>query len=73
MTLTAASSTGERTARKNSPGAAPRTRRSGRLRRIGLPYLLLLPALLLELLVHLVPSGYICHAATVTKAAVPSP
>ncbi|MET9426431.1 sugar ABC transporter permease [Streptomyces sp. NPDC003036] len=55
MTLTAASSTGERTARKNSPGAAPRTRRSGRLRRIGLPYLLLLPALLLELLVHLVP------------------
>ncbi|MER7106887.1 carbohydrate ABC transporter permease [Streptomyces sp. NPDC000229] len=55
MTLTAASSTGERTARKNSPGAAPRTRRSGRLRRLGLPYLLLLPALLLELLVHLVP------------------
>ncbi|WP_344360751.1 sugar ABC transporter permease [Streptomyces gobitricini] len=55
MTLTAASTTGERTARKNSPGAAPRSRRSGRLRRIGLPYLLLLPALLLELLVHLVP------------------
>ncbi|MFJ8650249.1 carbohydrate ABC transporter permease [Streptomyces sp. NPDC093546] len=55
MTLTAASSTGERTARKDSPGAAPRPRRSGRLRRIGLPYLLLLPALLLELLVHLVP------------------
>jgi multiple sugar transport system permease protein len=54
MTLTAAPGTGERTARKNSPGA-PRTRRSGRLRRIGLPYLLLLPALLLELLVHLVP------------------
>ena len=33
---------------------APR-RRTGRIRRIGLPYLLLLPALLLELLVHLVP------------------
>ncbi|MFC7918304.1 carbohydrate ABC transporter permease, partial [Streptomyces sp. NPDC057386] len=30
-------------------------RRTGRLRRIGLPYLLLLPALVLELLVHLVP------------------
>ncbi|MFF3464578.1 carbohydrate ABC transporter permease [Streptomyces sp. NPDC001984] len=42
--------------RKTSPGAArePR-RRTGRIRRIGLPYLLLLPALLLELLVHLVP------------------
>ncbi|MBV2357994.1 sugar ABC transporter permease [Streptomyces sp. J2-1] len=37
------------------PGAARTPRRSGRLRRIGLPYLLLLPALLLELLVHLVP------------------
>ncbi len=34
--------------------AAPR-RRPGRLRRIGLPYLLLLPALLFELLVHLIP------------------
>ncbi|MER5296435.1 sugar ABC transporter permease [Streptomyces pharetrae] len=53
-TLTAAPGTGERKARENSPGA-PRERRSGRLRRIGLPYLLLLPALLLELLVHLVP------------------
>jgi multiple sugar transport system permease protein len=53
-TLTAAPGTGERKARENTPGA-PRTRRSGRLRRIGLPYLLLLPALLLELLVHLVP------------------
>jgi multiple sugar transport system permease protein len=30
-------------------------RRPGRLRRVSLPYLLLLPALLLELLVHLVP------------------
>ncbi|MDT9682878.1 sugar ABC transporter permease [Streptomyces sp. TRM76323] len=55
MTLTAAPGADGRTARKAPPGAAPRTRRSGRLRRIGLPYLLLLPALLLELLVHLVP------------------
>ncbi|MFF4399063.1 carbohydrate ABC transporter permease [Streptomyces sp. NPDC001480] len=39
------------------PGAAAREprRRTGRIRRVGLPYLLLLPALLLELLVHLVP------------------
>ncbi|WTO34159.1 sugar ABC transporter permease [Streptomyces achromogenes] len=35
--------------------AARAPRRPGRLRRISLPYLLLLPALLLELLVHLVP------------------
>ncbi|MDT0439557.1 MULTISPECIES: carbohydrate ABC transporter permease [Streptomyces] len=42
--------------RKDSPGAAARDpRRPGRIRRIGLPYLLLLPALFLELLVHLVP------------------
>ncbi|MET8574013.1 sugar ABC transporter permease [Streptomyces sp. NPDC005012] len=54
MTLTAAPGTGERKAREEAPGA-PRKRRSGRLRRIGLPYLLLLPALVLELLVHLVP------------------
>ncbi|MGW7495925.1 carbohydrate ABC transporter permease [Streptomyces luteogriseus] len=42
--------------RKSTHGAArgPR-RRTGRVRRVGLPYLLLLPALLLELLVHLVP------------------
>ncbi|MDG9715875.1 sugar ABC transporter permease [Streptomyces sp. DH24] len=41
---------------KSSPGTArgPR-RRPGRVRRVSLPYLLLLPALLLELLVHLVP------------------
>lgn len=32
-----------------------RRRRPGRLRRIGLPYLLLLPALCFELLIHLVP------------------
>ncbi|HWU05822.1 MAG TPA: sugar ABC transporter permease [Streptomyces sp.] len=55
MTTTAAPVPGERTAEKETPGAAPRRRRSGRLRKIGLPYLLLLPALLLELLVHLVP------------------
>lgn len=41
---------------KNSPGAARgKSRRPGRIRRIGLPYLLLLPALALELLVHLIP------------------
>ncbi|MFI9646422.1 carbohydrate ABC transporter permease [Streptomyces sp. NPDC052040] len=39
----------------SSPGAARGPRRTGRIRRAGLPYLLLLPALLLELLVHLVP------------------
>ncbi|MEU5361907.1 sugar ABC transporter permease [Streptomyces sp. NPDC005925] len=46
----------ERAVRKSSPGTArgPR-RRPGRTRRVSLPYLLLLPALLLELLVHLVP------------------
>ncbi|MGW7313500.1 carbohydrate ABC transporter permease [Streptomyces sp. NPDC054854] len=55
MTTTAPLPTGKRTVRKNNPGAAPRTRRSGRLRRISLPYLLLLPALVLELLVHLIP------------------
>ncbi|EDY60984.1 sugar ABC transporter permease [Streptomyces sviceus ATCC 29083] len=38
-----------------SGAAHPHPRRPGRIRRIGLPYLLLLPALLLELLVHLVP------------------
>ncbi|MET9701291.1 sugar ABC transporter permease [Streptomyces sp. NPDC006529] len=32
-----------------------RVRRTGRLRRTALPYLLLLPALLMELLIHLVP------------------
>ncbi|MEW2074552.1 carbohydrate ABC transporter permease [Streptomyces sp. NPDC012403] len=54
--MTATAPTAEATVRKSSPGAArgPR-RRPGRIRRIGLPYLLLLPALLLELLVHLVP------------------
>jgi multiple sugar transport system permease protein len=39
------------------PTAAPRRRRilPDRLRRAGLPYLLLLPALVLELLIHLIP------------------
>ncbi|MEU9700510.1 sugar ABC transporter permease [Streptomyces sp. NPDC047981] len=51
---------GRRTARRNvrktpSGEARPPRRRSGRLRRVSLPYLLLLPALALELLVHLVP------------------
>ncbi|MEU6285428.1 sugar ABC transporter permease [Streptomyces sp. NPDC047028] len=42
--------------RESIPGAAGASRRRpGRLRRVSLPYLLLLPALLLELLVHLVP------------------
>ncbi|RST03993.1 sugar ABC transporter permease [Streptomyces sp. WAC05374] len=54
-TTTAAPGTREPTAREHPSGSAPRPRRPGRLRRIGLPYLLLLPALLLELLVHLVP------------------
>ncbi|AXK31309.1 sugar ABC transporter permease [Streptomyces armeniacus] len=44
------------------PPEPPRTRRArlrvpARVRRAGLPYLLLLPALLLELLIHLVPMG----------------
>ncbi|MGA5147931.1 carbohydrate ABC transporter permease [Streptomyces griseoincarnatus] len=54
--MTATAPAAEATVRKSSPGAArgPR-RRTGRFRRLGLPYLLLLPALLLELLVHLVP------------------
>ncbi|MET7886700.1 carbohydrate ABC transporter permease [Streptomyces avermitilis] len=54
-TTTASAESGERTVRKDSPGAARGPRRPGRIKRIGLPYLLLLPALLLELLVHLVP------------------
>ncbi|WP_298572763.1 carbohydrate ABC transporter permease [Streptomyces luteogriseus] len=53
MTTTAPA---EAAVHKSPPGAAKGTpRRPGRIRRIGLPYLLLLPALLLELLVHLVP------------------
>ncbi|MFJ9856943.1 carbohydrate ABC transporter permease [Streptomyces albogriseolus] len=53
--MTATAPAAEATVRKSSPGAARGPRRTGRLRRVGLPYLLLLPALLLELLVHLVP------------------
>ncbi|WP_043734140.1 carbohydrate ABC transporter permease [Streptomyces zinciresistens] len=56
--------------RHTSPGTAdgPR-RRPGRIRRIGLPYLLLLPALLLELLVHLVPMviGIVMSFKTLTQ------
>ncbi|MET8825062.1 sugar ABC transporter permease [Streptomyces sp. NPDC004610] len=54
-TTTASAQAGESAVRESPPGTAPRPRRSGRLRRVCLPYLLLLPALLLELLVHLVP------------------
>ncbi|MFE5734632.1 carbohydrate ABC transporter permease [Streptomyces sp. NPDC056528] len=54
MTETVVTPPSERTVRKAAPGEARTPRRSGR-RRIALPYLLLLPALLLELLVHLVP------------------
>ncbi|MFD8972703.1 MULTISPECIES: carbohydrate ABC transporter permease [unclassified Streptomyces] len=54
MTRTALARPSEPAVRKAAPGEAPAPRRSGR-RRIALPYLLLLPALLLELLVHLVP------------------
>ncbi|ETK37292.1 carbohydrate ABC transporter permease [Microbispora sp. ATCC PTA-5024] len=49
----------EQGARGGAPPSAGGRRRNGllpvRLRRLGLPYLLILPALLLELLVHLVP------------------
>ncbi|MFC7466829.1 hypothetical protein ACFQVA_03110 [Actinomadura keratinilytica] len=51
MTATAA----RRPAAPGPAGARRRPRIPARLRKIGLPYLLLLPALLLELLVHLVP------------------
>ncbi|MGA4957630.1 carbohydrate ABC transporter permease [Streptomyces lavendulocolor] len=56
MTTTAIEKTGGRTVPQRDPGAehGPR-RRPGRLRALGLPYLLLLPALVLEILVHLVP------------------
>jgi len=55
MTTTVTPDTGRRTAGRTPPGATPRARRSGRLRRVSLPYVLLLPAVVLELLVHLVP------------------
>ncbi|CAM5233577.1 ABC transporter permease [Streptomyces xanthochromogenes] len=54
MTTTAPPA-GTRSVPEHSPGEARGPRRPGRIRRIGPPYLLLLPALLLELLVHLVP------------------
>jgi multiple sugar transport system permease protein len=54
MTTTATTPQHAVQARK-TPGAGAQKPRSGRLRRISLPYLLLLPALVLELLVHLVP------------------
>ncbi|MEU6974994.1 sugar ABC transporter permease [Streptomyces sp. NPDC046371] len=54
MTQTAVTQRSERAVRKAAPGEAPAPRRSGR-RRIALPYLLLFPALVLELLVHLLP------------------
>ncbi|MDF3302054.1 carbohydrate ABC transporter permease [Streptomyces tropicalis] len=47
--------TGAPPAGAHTPGAARGPRRPGRIRRGALPYLLLLPALVLELLVHLVP------------------
>ncbi|WP_327350777.1 carbohydrate ABC transporter permease [Streptomyces sp. NBC_01304] len=55
MTVTAPEETGTRAAKTDGPGAARGARPPGRIRRIGLPYLLLLPALLLEILVHLLP------------------
>ncbi|MHB9857892.1 carbohydrate ABC transporter permease [Streptomyces sp. YIM S03343] len=45
----------QQSAGRTPPGAARSTRRPGRVGRATLPYLLLLPALILELLVHLVP------------------
>ncbi|MFJ2262172.1 carbohydrate ABC transporter permease [Streptomyces sp. NPDC087844] len=53
MTVTAEPAVGKE-APPGATGPAPH-RRTGRVRRIALPYLLLLPALLFELLVHLVP------------------
>lgn len=55
MNTTAVPEVRERESRKNTPGTARGPRRPGRVRRGILPYLLLLPALLLELLIHLMP------------------
>lgn len=55
MTTTISTPAEQAGVRGKAPGTARGPRRPGRLRRIGLPYLLLLPALALELLVHLVP------------------
>ncbi|MFB7864729.1 MULTISPECIES: carbohydrate ABC transporter permease [unclassified Streptomyces] len=54
MTQTAVTSAAEPAVREATPGGARTARRSGR-GRPALPYVLLLPALILELLVHLVP------------------
>ncbi|MFF5897553.1 carbohydrate ABC transporter permease [Streptomyces argenteolus] len=54
MTETAVTPAREPAVRAATPGEAP-AQRPSRRRRIALPYLLLLPALLLELLVHIVP------------------
>ncbi|MFE0641658.1 carbohydrate ABC transporter permease [Streptomyces sp. NPDC058877] len=54
MTKTIPAPERERVVPGAAPGGAPADRRSGR-GRTALPYLLLLPALILELLVHLVP------------------
>ncbi|MER7794785.1 sugar ABC transporter permease [Streptomyces sp. NPDC097640] len=54
-TTTATAQVDKQAAPGKTPGAARGPRRTGRIRRMALPYLLLLPALLLELLVHLVP------------------
>ncbi|MBT2527897.1 sugar ABC transporter permease [Streptomyces sp. ISL-99] len=55
MNATAIPEIKEPAVRKNAPGAARGPRRPGRVRRTALPYLLLLPALLLEILIHLLP------------------
>ncbi|MCX4647878.1 MULTISPECIES: carbohydrate ABC transporter permease [unclassified Streptomyces] len=55
MTTLVNSPKGDPAVREDTPGATRRPRRPGRIRRLGLPYLLLLPALLLEILVHLLP------------------
>ncbi|GAA3759589.1 sugar ABC transporter permease [Streptomyces tremellae] len=58
MTATVTSPSARDAGGTESPGAGgarKRPRIPGRLRRIGLPYLLLLPAILFELLVHVVP------------------
>ncbi|HJP77604.1 MAG TPA: hypothetical protein VJ914_25260, partial [Pseudonocardiaceae bacterium] len=43
------------TAGASAPARAPKVPRFRKLRKLGLPYLFLLPALLLELLIHLIP------------------
>ena len=55
MTSTVTPEAAERKDSSATAAPGPRRRGTDRIRRIGLPYLLLLPALILELLVHLVP------------------